>query len=109
MKRPDIPTWASQQPWHLGYQHVANLNGMSYKVVYFRAIRLGIPVAHMKRGRKFGSTNQSARKLPKDTQYDWSLKDSVLAKQHGVTRQRINQLRFAAAAQQWKQFRTQEA
>lgn len=107
--KQSLQAWAFQQPWHLGYQHVAQLNGMSYKAVYFRAIRLGIPVAHMKRGPKFGSTNQSRRKLPKDTQYDWSLKDSALAKQHGVTRQRINQLRFAAGAPQYKPFKKQEA
>ena len=107
--KQSLQAWVSQQPWHLGYQHVAQLCGMSYKAVYFRAIRLGIPVAHMKRGPKFGSTNQSRRKLPKDTQYDWSLKDSALAKQHGVTRQRINQLRFAAGAPQYKPFKKQES
>ena len=109
MKHPDIPTWASQQPWHLGYQHVAQLNGISYKVAYFRATRLGIPVTHMKRGRKKGGVNHGKRKLPADTPIDWSIKDTILAKRHGVTRQRMNQLRQEAGMPQWKQVKAQQA
>lgn len=110
--KQSLQAWSAKQPWHLGYQHVANLNGIKYYTAIARAVRLGAKVTKMKPGRKTGTRNNPAllsRKIPYGEQLDWSRSDRSLATQYGVSKQRINQLRFAAGAPQYKPFRTQEA
>lgn len=66
MKHNDIKTWTAQQDWSQGYAAVAKASGISYFAAAKRAKLAGVEVKLMKRGRKLGTPNDAARKIPSD-------------------------------------------
>ncbi|TXH49334.1 MAG: hypothetical protein E6Q97_22890 [Desulfurellales bacterium] len=98
MKHSDIKTWIAQQDWSKGYAAVAQTNGISYEVARDRARRAGVTVKLMKRGRKHGTRVPlpHCRKIKHPEQLDFTQRDTHLARQYGVSRERIRQLRKEA-------------
>ena len=95
MKHNEISLWVAQQDWSKGYAYVAAKNGISYETAASRARRHGAAVVPQKRGRKKGTENPTIRKIHDVSAIDWSLRDVDIAKQRGVSRERIRQIRLS--------------
>lgn len=96
MKHSDIKAWTAQQDWSSGYAAVAQANGITYFTARRRAMQAKMPVQLMKRGRKVGTPNPSKRKIPADTQIDFTQRDAHIARALGISREYVRQLRKAA-------------
>lgn len=82
MNKHNIKIWADQQDWSQGYTAVAKANNLAIPTVYSRAKLLGIEVQKAPRGPKL-----------KVRDFDWSMTNTELAKKHGLSHQRVWQLR----------------